>query len=283
MLKYNNQFTAYQKYSFNDIDHFSLFGDMFGFFKFKNKHTFLVGRRGEPNYWNTLKSYWMKLDTSINIIAQAEYDYQFFESPLSACWSSSGKIVNFSHGVYYYQTLDSMYFSSHTVDTAGEFSPKKKHMMPGINRKRDNDGFPTLKLSEIPSKDFLVSASYKKNGNEYNMSFFAIFDSTFTTLKKYKKIKRRIYVDVVPLKDGQFAAIEEEYNQFILSETIKTLMESAHKTVRTLAKESGLSPTVIQSMRSGQQGDVKLGNFINISHACGYKIILEKNNERISL
>jgi transcriptional regulator with XRE-family HTH domain len=76
---------------------------------------------------------------------------------------------------------------------------------------------------------------------------------------------------------------EAEYNKFALSETIKTLMESAHKTVRTLAKESGLSPTVIQNLRSGQQEDVKLGNFINISHACGYKVILEKNDERISL
>jgi hypothetical protein len=78
------------------------------------------------------------------------------------------------------------------------------------------------------------------------------------------------------------AQFEEEYNEFVLSETIKTLMKKAHKTVRTLAKESGLSPTVIQSMRSGQQEDVKLGNFINISHACGYTLVLEKNDDRIS-
>jgi hypothetical protein len=76
---------------------------------------------------------------------------------------------------------------------------------------------------------------------------------------------------------------EEEYNEFVLSETIRILMEKAHKTVRALAKESGLSPTVIQSLRSGQQEDVKLGNFINISHACGYKVVLEKNDDRIAL
>ena len=76
---------------------------------------------------------------------------------------------------------------------------------------------------------------------------------------------------------------EEEYSEFILAETIKSLMESGQKSVRTLAKESGISPTVIQNMRSGQQEDVKLRNFINISHACGYKIILEKNDERIAL
>lgn len=76
---------------------------------------------------------------------------------------------------------------------------------------------------------------------------------------------------------------EEEYSEFVLSETIRTLMEKAHKTVRKLANESGLSTTVIQNMRSGVQEDVKLGNFINISHACGYKVILEKNDDRIML
>ena len=76
---------------------------------------------------------------------------------------------------------------------------------------------------------------------------------------------------------------EEQYNEFVLAETIISLMEGGHKSVRILAKESGLSPTVIQKMRSGRQEDVKLSNFINISHACGYKVILEKNDERISL
>ena len=76
---------------------------------------------------------------------------------------------------------------------------------------------------------------------------------------------------------------DEEYDEFILSETIISLMESGHKSVRKLAKESGLSPTVIQKMRSGQQEDVKLSNFINISHACGYQVILEKNKQRITL
>ena len=41
--------------------------------------------------------------------------------------------------------------------------------------------------------------------------------------------------------------------------------------------------TVIQKMRSGKQEDVKLTNFLNISHACGYHVYLEKGNDRISL
>ena len=76
---------------------------------------------------------------------------------------------------------------------------------------------------------------------------------------------------------------ELEYKDFILSEIIAALMESDQKSVRKLAKEVGLSPTVIQKMRSGTQADVKLSNFIAITHACGYRVILEKRNKRISL
>ena len=61
------------------------------------------------------------------------------------------------------------------------------------------------------------------------------------------------------------------------------MMSEAHKSVRKLATETDLSPTVIQNIRSGIQEDIKLSNFINISHACGYKLILEKNNQRIAL
>jgi DNA-binding Xre family transcriptional regulator len=76
---------------------------------------------------------------------------------------------------------------------------------------------------------------------------------------------------------------EKAYKEFQLSELISALMENDSKSVRKLAKEVGLSPTVIQKMRSGKQDDVKLSNFINISHACGYHIILEKGNNRIPL
>lgn len=76
---------------------------------------------------------------------------------------------------------------------------------------------------------------------------------------------------------------EKEYNEFILSETILAMMEETHKSVRKLANESGLSPTVIQNIRSGLQQDIKLSNFINISHACGYKLVLQKEHQQIIL
>ncbi|MCP4473303.1 MAG: AsnC family protein [Gammaproteobacteria bacterium] len=76
---------------------------------------------------------------------------------------------------------------------------------------------------------------------------------------------------------------DKDYKEFLLSEIMHAMMENDSQSVRKLAKEVGLSPTVIQKLRSGQQVDVKLKNFVNISHACGYNIILEKGNDRIFL
>jgi lambda repressor-like predicted transcriptional regulator len=76
---------------------------------------------------------------------------------------------------------------------------------------------------------------------------------------------------------------EQEYKEFLLSEIIIALMENDGQSVRNLASEAGLSPTVIQNIRSGKQTDVKLKNFINISHACGFDVVLQKNKERIYL
>ena len=76
---------------------------------------------------------------------------------------------------------------------------------------------------------------------------------------------------------------ETEYKDFLLSELITSLMGNDWKSVRRLAKEVGLSPTVIQKLRSGKQEDVKLSNFINISHACGYNVVLEKGKNKIVL
>jgi len=86
------------------------------------------------------------------------------------------------------------------------------------------------------------------------------------------------------MQDPTFRALfKKEYEKFLLSELILALMEKDKKSVRLLANEVGLSPTVIQKLRSGKQDDIKLSNFIGISHAFGYHLILEKGKERIPL
>ena len=78
-------------------------------------------------------------------------------------------------------------------------------------------------------------------------------------------------------------AFEKGYREFSLSEILMDLMKENHKTVRGLAREVGVSPTVIQRVRSGEQQDLKISNFLTIAAACGYHLCLEKGKKRIEL
>jgi DNA-binding Xre family transcriptional regulator len=86
------------------------------------------------------------------------------------------------------------------------------------------------------------------------------------------------------MKNSRFKkAFDKSYKEFLLSELLIAIMEEDEISVRDLAKEAGLSPTIIQKIRSGKQDDLKISNFVSIVKACGYKVILEKNDERIEI
>jgi DNA-binding Xre family transcriptional regulator len=74
---------------------------------------------------------------------------------------------------------------------------------------------------------------------------------------------------------------EEGYKEFLLSELVHAMMDHDEISVRKLAQEIGVSPTAIQNVRSGRQKDMKITNFLNLAKACGYRLVLEKNDQRI--
>ena len=80
-------------------------------------------------------------------------------------------------------------------------------------------------------------------------------------------------------KDG----VEREYELLKLYELVHAMMDSQDKSVRKLAEEVGVSKTVIQNLRSGQQKDIKLSNFLRVTQACGFQLVLQKNRQRVSL
>jgi DNA-binding Xre family transcriptional regulator len=74
---------------------------------------------------------------------------------------------------------------------------------------------------------------------------------------------------------------EKEYNDFLLndfllSEFILEKMEEENISVRTLAKKAGVSPTVIQKIRSKNAEKINYRTFTNIINSLGYKINIEK-------
>ncbi len=76
-----------------------------------------------------------------------------------------------------------------------------------------------------------------------------------------------------------------QYREFVLSELLLALMEEDEISVRELAREAGVSPTIIQQIRSGDKGNLTLSTLISILDALGYSSTLEiekKGGARIS-
>ncbi|WP_461257387.1 helix-turn-helix domain-containing protein [Treponema sp. R80B11-R83G3] len=69
---------------------------------------------------------------------------------------------------------------------------------------------------------------------------------------------------------------EKEYNEFLLSEFVLEKMESENISVRKLAKKAGVSPTIIQKIRSKNAERINFRTFTNVLHTLGYKINIEK-------
>jgi DNA-binding phage protein len=76
-----------------------------------------------------------------------------------------------------------------------------------------------------------------------------------------------------PREKAQF---EKEYNSFLLSEFILEKMEEEHISIRALAEKAGVSPTIIQKIRSKDAGKITYRTFSNVLHSLGYRINIEK-------
>ena len=71
---------------------------------------------------------------------------------------------------------------------------------------------------------------------------------------------------------------EKGYEKFLISEFLIEAMEEKKISVRKLAKEAGVSPTLIQNMRSGKSSNISLNTLAPILSALHYKIEFVKDN-----
>lgn len=76
---------------------------------------------------------------------------------------------------------------------------------------------------------------------------------------------------------------EKEYRDLLLSEMLIAAMEQDNVSVRKLAKAAGVSPTIIQGIRSGTRSQVSMQSFFKILHALGYTMFVERNGNTIPL
>ena len=97
--------------------------------------------------------------------------------------------------------------------------------------------------------------------------------------------KKKITVDtfVKSLSASEKKAFSQDYKDLLLSEMILAAMEEDHISVRRLAKLAGVSPTIIQSMRSGIKKDFNMGSFFKVLRGLGCTVLIERNGHQFPL
>jgi len=76
---------------------------------------------------------------------------------------------------------------------------------------------------------------------------------------------------------------EEGYKDFLISEILVAVMEQDGISVRELAKEAGVSPTIIQGIRSGARENITFKSILKVLGALGYKLKAEREDGEVSI
>lgn len=69
--------------------------------------------------------------------------------------------------------------------------------------------------------------------------------------------------------------IDQEYQRLLISELILAAIEKDDSSVRELAKEAGVSPTIIQELKTSKRSNITLETFNKVLNAIGYQISFE--------
>lgn len=84
--------------------------------------------------------------------------------------------------------------------------------------------------------------------------------------------------------EEQKAILDKEYKDLLLSELLLAAMEHDHVSVRKLALAAGVSPTIIQGLKSGSKTNITLDTLSKILDVIGYQIIFapkRRSNKRL--
>ena len=101
------------------------------------------------------------------------------------------------------------------------------------------------------------------------------------TSKPTKKQQSTFQPEMNDLKFKE--AFEAEYQEFALSEALLQLMDEEGMSVRKLAKVAGISPTVIQDIRSGNRSNITVQNLCKIFGALGSSVAVRIGDRYVPL
>ena len=98
-----------------------------------------------------------------------------------------------------------------------------------------------------------------------------------------KKVKSTYDVFVESMTPKERKEFEEGYKDLLISEMLIAVMKQDGVSVRELAKEAGVSPTIIQGIRSGTRENITFKSILKILNTLGYKLKAEKEGGGISI
>lgn len=79
--------------------------------------------------------------------------------------------------------------------------------------------------------------------------------------------------------DEQKDLLDTEYKELLLSELLIAAMEQDHISIRKLAAAAGVSPTIIQGLRSRSKTNITIDTLSKILDAIGYEIVFAPKHE----
>lgn len=98
-------------------------------------------------------------------------------------------------------------------------------------------------------------------------------------MKKTEKKKLSTY-DKMNLDPKRKKELEKGYKELVISELILALMENDQVSVRTLAKEAGLSPTTIQELKTKNKLPT-MKTFLKIMEQFHLRISIHKEDGQV--
>lgn len=99
-----------------------------------------------------------------------------------------------------------------------------------------------------------------------------------------KKVQSTCEEFVSSLSPKEKRTFDKEYKDLLISELLLAVMEQDEISVRKLAKLAGVSPTVVQAMRSGVKKDFSMQSFFKILKGLGFKKLnAERNGQTYTL
>ena len=98
-------------------------------------------------------------------------------------------------------------------------------------------------------------------------------DATMT-----KKMKSTSDKFIESLSAKELKEFNEGYKEFAMSELILAIMERDEISVRKLAKIAGVSPTIVQEMRSGLKKNYSMESFYKVIKTLGFNQFMVGHN-----